>query len=214
MISNIKNKKKNSRLHFESQTKNKPLKCKRSQQETVGFVIIVLMVMIIGVIFLGIWIRASKSGGVAVESAELSNFLSASMSYTTECYKDSAVDYKKISEMIKFCDTNQAITCPNGTTTACSYLSSTYDSMLKRLRPAGILAYYKLSIYFEPEKVEAGESEVEDTTTPTKSRNIVEVKSGNSADCGVRRAGKSPIDAEGGNYIVKLETCEKKVDLS
>ncbi len=180
-------------------------KIKKNQQETVGFVIIILLVLIVGVIFLGIWLRASKSGGVFTESAELSNFISASMSYTTECYKDTESDRKSVGDLISYCDSKQEISCPNGAG-VCDYLNNTYTEMLKTFKPAGVLSYSKLSVYFK-ETAESDSSE--ENTGAGAQRQILTINSGSLADCAVKRAGRGAINAGEGDYIVELETCDK-----
>lgn len=181
-------------------------KIKKNQQETVGFVIIILLVLIVGVIFLGIWLRASKSGGVFTESAELSNFISASLSYTTECYKDSESDRKSVGDLIGYCDSKQEISCPNGVS-VCDYLNNTYTEMLKTFKPAGVLSYSKLSVYFE-ETVESDSDSSEENADTGVKRPILAISSGSLADCAIKRAGRGNINAGDGDYIVELETCE------
>ena len=60
---------------------------KKGQQEMVGFIVIVLIIVIAGVIFLGIYLRGDKK--INTLDAEISNFLIASSRYTSDCYKGS-----------------------------------------------------------------------------------------------------------------------------
>ena len=77
----------------------------RSQQETIGFIVIVLMVIIVGIIFLGISLRKGTREVVAVD-AELANFLSASSSYVTDCAKDYEPNYGKLGDVVEDCYNN------------------------------------------------------------------------------------------------------------
>lgn len=186
---------------------NQMITLKKAQQETIGFVIIIMIIMIIGTIFLGIWLRANKQSGIYTESKEVADFLGASLSQTTECYKDSESDLKYLGELIRYCDENQEITCPNEEN-ACDYINKTYTLMLQRFKPAGILGYYKLQIYYKPYT----ENNTE-TSEDTSNRAILEIRYGNIADCSVKIAGNTPIDSGNGDYIVNLETCESKTEV-
>lgn len=179
------------------------LECKRSQQEAVGFVIIIMIVLIIGVIFLGISLR-NKDKSVSYEDAEISNFLVASSSYTTDCYKDNEPFYRTLGDLTKDCylrDFKQ-IVCPNGKN-ACDVLNSTYSEMMNYFAPAGKLVYYKLSFYQE-KLVESDDplAEMEKQKSP-----FMDIALGNSNKCGTKRAGRTQISADEGNVITELEIC-------
>ena len=62
------------------QKRKKKEKEKKAQEEMVGFVLIIVLVMIIAVIFLGFSVRKTPK---LQESAEIRNFLGASLLYTT-----------------------------------------------------------------------------------------------------------------------------------
>ncbi len=74
---------------------------KRSQHEIVGFVIIVLIVSIIGVIFLSI--AFSKSSVSEQHSAEISHLLGASMYVTSSCAINYVPQYRDMQDLIKEC---------------------------------------------------------------------------------------------------------------
>jgi len=183
------------------------MKAKKNQQETIGFVIIIVLVMIIGTIFLGIWLRSSKNSGVYTESKEIDDFLSASLSQTTDCYKDGPSDFKHLGELIGYCNSGTEISCPNNEKT-CDYLNRTYSEMLQKLKPAGVLGYYKLFIYYKP--YEENESPKETEIPESSYKSIIEIVYGSLAECTVRLAGNQLLNAENGDFIVNLETCEAK----
>jgi len=173
---------------------------KNAQSEAVGFVIIILLVVIVSVIFLGIYLRKSK--GVVIEDAEIANFLSASQDYTTECYKDSEPFYRDLGDLIKDCyQQNTAITCPQDKN-PCEVLNTTYSEMLSKFMPAGTLAYYRMVFYYQA-KAEKEEEEIE----KEKIKFGPEIIFGDVKTCVTRKAGRSSISITGGNIIIELEIC-------
>ena len=193
------NKKSNSRGYFE-RSFMRQLKSSSSQQEAVGFVIIVLIVLILGVIFLGISLR-NKDKGISYEDAELSNFLTASSSFTTECYQDSEPFYRTLGDLTKDCYLKREIICPSQRT-ACEILNETYSKMMLSYAPAGKLAYYQLKFYHE--------ILVENTEDFERERKISEfmsISSGNSNQCGAKRGGRVSVSTEEGNVVTELEVC-------
>ena len=80
-------------------------KNKCGQHEIVGFVLIILIVTIIGVVFLGFSINRGEVS--KQESVELSNLLEASMYYTTDCAVSFIPQYKDMQDLIKSCYKNE-----------------------------------------------------------------------------------------------------------
>ena len=80
---------------------NRMIKNKKAQHEILGFVLIVLIVSIIGVIFLSISIAKGK--GQKQNSVEISNFLESAMYYTTDCAISSFPKYQELQDLIKKC---------------------------------------------------------------------------------------------------------------
>ena len=74
---------------------------KKSQQEIIGFVLIIVIVSIIGVIFLSLSIGREQPSGQT--SIEISNLLEASMYYTTDCVVGFIPQYKSGQELVKSC---------------------------------------------------------------------------------------------------------------
>jgi len=166
-------------------------KNKKAQSETVGFVFIVVIIVVIGIIFLGIYLR-NKNAGVITIDADISNFISSSLSYTTDCYKDRDSDYQTIGDLVKYCYSKTgSITCPDGKD-ACFIINETYTEMLKTLKPAGTLSYYKMTFTYNDSVNE---------------RSFEEISSGNPKLCASKRAGDSFINTGIGNIRVLLEVC-------
>jgi len=74
------------------------MKSRRAQHETAGFVLIVVVVTIIGLIFLTF---LAMSRHEVPKSAEVSHLLQASMYYTTDCMVIG--EYKNLEELIESC---------------------------------------------------------------------------------------------------------------
>jgi hypothetical protein len=168
-----------------------------SQQETIGFIIIILMVMIVGVIFLGLSLRKGNYEVVAVD-AEIANFLSASAAYKTDCALDYEPNYRTLGEVAVDCYNNNRA-CLNEKN-SCEVLNSSYKDILKNFRPGGKpTSYYKLSFYYQ---VNISES----LGDARRFGDIIE--KGNSSLCVSRRAGKNDISLGGqGNIVELLEVC-------
>jgi len=85
---------------------------KRGQQEILGFVLIVLLVTIMGVVFLSFSI--GKSRPTKQTSAEISNLLEASMYHTTKCAVNYVPQYREVQDLIKECYNHPEQMCLNG----------------------------------------------------------------------------------------------------
>jgi len=78
---------------------------KKAQHEIVGFVLIVLIVSVIGVIFLSITLGSPEAGRQS--SVEISNLLEASMYYTTDCAINYIPQYRDMQDLVKECYNDQ-----------------------------------------------------------------------------------------------------------
>jgi len=166
----------------------------------VGFIIIILMVMIIGVIFLGISLRKSVQGsGVEATDAEISNFMSASLGYVTDCAKDYEPNYRTIEDVIDDCYAKRS--CADGRKT-CDVLNKTYSEILPNFKPAGsqISAYRMNFYYLQNASADVGESE----------RLDMGFYSGNMDTCQSRKAGMTSISIGEGYIAEVLEVCLKE----
>ena len=104
-------------------------KDKRAQQEILGFVLIVLLVTIIGVVFLSFSI--GKSRPTKQTSAEISNFLEASMYHTTGCAVNYIPQYREVQDLIKECYKNPEQKCLNGFG-VCTELETTLKTLIDK----------------------------------------------------------------------------------
>ena len=100
------------------------IKNKRSQEEMVGFVLIVVLVTIIALVFLAISIRKPQE---SVESSEISSFAQVMMKYSTSCYSSVERMYD-IKDLIKACSNREK--CLDGNE-SCAVLNNTLGEILK-----------------------------------------------------------------------------------
>ncbi|MEM3074476.1 MAG: hypothetical protein QW727_00850 [Candidatus Pacearchaeota archaeon] len=100
------------------------LKTKKSQEEIVGFVLIVVLIAIIGVIFLGISLR--KDSGKVNESQKIASLITSISHLTTQCQINS--NFQDVSDLINGC-ANRRI-CDDSKPT-CEVLKTTLDEVMK-----------------------------------------------------------------------------------
>jgi hypothetical protein len=100
-------------------------KKKKAQNEIVGFVLIIIIVSVIGVIFLSFMIGRGEP--ITQESVQISNLLSASMYYTTDCAINYIPNYENGQDLIKSCWNNKI--CLDDRM-ACDVLNSTMKKII------------------------------------------------------------------------------------
>ena len=86
---------------------------KRSQEEIVGFALIIIIVSVILLIFLGFTLN--KQPKEELRSDEVESFLNVVLSYTTECMDERNFGFLSIRELIKDC--SQGLSCYDGKNT-------------------------------------------------------------------------------------------------
>lgn len=111
---------------------------KKSQQEMAGFVLIVVIVMIAGLVLFIISVKKDKT---ETQSTDLDNFLSSIMSYTTDCVPTITPNYYNVGKLISGCYESE--TCKNLNKDMCDYLNETLNKILDDFVKTGadILAY-------------------------------------------------------------------------
>ena len=94
------------------------MKNKTGQQEMVGFVLIVILVVVGLMVFLVISIRGSDED---VKTVEVENMLNALMKQTTDCAVVYEPDYDNFEDLFKSC--HQGKQCSNLGKSSCDYLN-------------------------------------------------------------------------------------------
>ena len=169
---------------------------KKAQQEIIGFVIIIVIVAVVGVIFLGISLRRGMRDDSSVQDAEIANFLSTSAKYTTDCVLKEGF-YAELEDITDACYNSKICT---DNREACDILASTYEDMTRIVWPAGEdrpIKYTKLLVYYQESADEPG----------ARSYIIDAIEHGNQELCSSRRSGKHQQYKHPGNIVVELEIC-------
>jgi len=166
---------------------------KRSQSEIVGFAVIIVIVSVIGLIFLGFSI--GRGDETKKTSAEISDFLQASMYHTTNCTTSYIPDYKSIQDLIKSCYRNE--NCINLDKMACNALKEDYSKIVKESFQVSETAKnkaYKLNVYYEDLEIEGKEY-------------IMNFTEGKFNNCSREAGASQEIFMDNGNLNVELGIC-------
>jgi hypothetical protein len=122
---------------------------KKAQHETLGFILIIIMVMVAGLILLGLSLTKPAKIG---QSSKVSHFLESSMHHTSSCQGASSLtDFEDVQELIKSCYKNQI--CVNNGNNSCFVLNNTLKTLLATLQTdeSAAMKGYELSIYYSPD---------------------------------------------------------------
>jgi len=118
---------------------------KNAQQEMVGFVLIVAIVLIALMVFLVISIRNKTE---FKQSDDVVNFVNVLMMHTTECAIVYEPDYDNVKDLIKSCYNNQK--CKNLNKMACDYLNESLSQIMgKVMETDASVSAYELDIAYE-----------------------------------------------------------------
>jgi len=169
---------------------------KKAQQEIVGFVIIVVLVAVVGMIFLGIYLKPQVTMGTA--DAEINNLLISVSSYTTDCYKDSEPNYRTIEDLILDC--YQYRKCQN--MSSCEALNQTFSALLSKVWLAGdtsAIKFYEVKAYYQGNISDAG----------TKKPAFFTLSSGNRTGCLTTKAGQriNSLENPEESVVTELRVC-------
>ena len=168
----------------------------KAQNEIVGFVLIIIIVSVIGVIFLSLMIGRGEP--IRQESVQISNLLSASMYYTSDCAINYIPNYKDGQDLIKSCWNNEK--CLDDTM-ACEALNSTMKKLISESLDVSSNKpnkAFKLTIYYKDL-----EKELPDEI-------ILETQEGDYNNCSSEIGGSHSIPISGitpGLINVELEVC-------
>jgi hypothetical protein len=158
-----------------------------------GFAVIMILVSIIGLIFLSFFIGRGEP--VMKTSAEISDFLQASMYSTTNCTTTYIPQYKNIQDLIKSCYRNE--NCVNIDEKACDVLKNEYDSIIKNAFQVSDVSKnkaYTLEVYYEDLTIEGREW-------------VTNFTDGNFENCSSEAGASHAIFMNNGNINVELNIC-------
>lgn len=172
---------------------------KKAQQEMVGFVLIVILVSIIGVIFLSLFLNQKQT----YNDGEVSSLLQSAMYYTSNCYSSNN-EPKQIEDLIQNCYTNENRKCSDGRK-VCDALEITIKKALdESLKPGEEYKNkaYNLSIYYRA---------VGDNNSPIK--NILFLNNGKFNNCSIVKGASHSVmvsSSFGGFISVDLIVCKNQ----
>jgi len=165
---------------------------KKAQHEIVGFVLIIIIVMIVGLIFLGFSIGRGKS--VSKTSVEISDFLQSSLYYTTVCTDGDVPNYKDLQGLIKSCYKGES--CFGGEDT-CEVLNETMGKLIRESFQVSEVSKnkaYKLNIYYKDLNIKGDEE-------------ILKIEEGVFENCGSKAGASQAIFMNYGNINIELDFC-------
>jgi len=121
------------------------MKNKYGQQEIVGFVLIVVLVVVGLMVFLIVSLRDSA---VDDDSVMVKNVLDAVMKHTTECAIVYEPDYDNFEDLFKSCYSGDK--CKNLDKMACDYLNESLSDVLSDLMASDAsVGFYELSFFVD-----------------------------------------------------------------
>jgi hypothetical protein len=173
------------------------MKNKQGQQEIAGFVIIIIIVCVIGLIFLSLSIGRMKSPKES--SIEISNLIEASMLHTTDCAISFVPQYQSIQELIVKTYDDGSQKCMNEKT-----VKEELQASLKKLFDSGLAIGensvnkgYNSEIYYQDLKID-------------NPRNVLaNFSGGNFANCSSIITGDDIIPSgDYGTLSLELEVCK------
>jgi hypothetical protein len=172
------------------------MKQKKAQNEIVGFVLIIIIVSVMGLIFLSFMIGRGEP--IAQDSVKISNLLSASIYYTSDCAINYIPNYKDGQDLIKSCWNNERCLDER---MACEALNSTMKSLIGEsldVNPQVSNKAYELIIYYK------------DLAGELPQDVILELNEGNYSRCGSEIGGSHSIAIGGmtpGLINIELSVC-------
>jgi hypothetical protein len=166
---------------------------KKSQQEIAGFVIIVVLVSVIGLVLFSLTIGRGETK--INNNAEISHLLDASMYYTTDCAINFMPQYENMEELIKSCFNKER--CLNEKD-SCEVLKENFEKITERslvINQDSPNKAYKLNIYYR----------VLNSTIPDLE--ILKTEKGEFKNCSSKTGSSRSISSGEGNIEIELEVC-------
>ncbi|MBU0959677.1 MAG: hypothetical protein KKB31_07050 [Nanoarchaeota archaeon] len=162
----------------------------RGQQEIVGFVLIVVLVVVGLMVFMIISLRESPE---EVNSVEVDNLIGAMMKYTTECAITFEPEYDSMEDLFKSC--YQEKQCSNLGKDSCEYLDEKLREIMDALvkSEASISAYQVDFVERDSEGLEMGK---------------LQIIEGN-CDNGLISSAQQTISAGQEKLVVRIKLCKE-----
>ena len=171
---------------------------KLGQQEMVGFVLIVVLVVVALMVFLVISVR---KGPDEKQSVEVGNMLEVVLDYTTGCAIVFEPDYDTIEDLVKSCYNNKR--CDNVGEMACDYLDETLVNIMEDLmKTESAVNAFQFDVFHRDDE-DSGESGGEEDSD----EEILKIEGGNCT--GVVQGASVPLNVDSGDLVVRLRICKE-----
>lgn len=165
---------------------------KKAQQEIVGFVLIVILVVVALMIFL---IISLSKPSIAVESKTAESLLSSLMSYTTYCVV-SEPHRENMRELIESCYSREQ--CANLNKLSCDYLNETLPLILNSLAESdATIVSLKINAVWQKDE-------------NSRKEDIAPFPFGPKCTSGAQKGEETPIYIDSGMIKVDIEICTEK----
>jgi hypothetical protein len=170
---------------------------RKAQQEIIGFVVIMLIIVIAGVLFLRFYLKSGSQ--VLNDDAEIKNFLESSAKYTSNCYIASESKFKTLEELITDCYSNKICSDRRN---SCEVVNETYSEMLNQLWSTGKdskIGYSGLSFYIS--------QNISDEDSKIPITGLGPLISGNSSYCAMKKTGRDIISNGDQEVVIEFTIC-------
>lgn len=159
---------------------------KNGQQEMVGFVLIVVLVVVAMMVFL---ILSLKTSSEPEDSLEVQNLITSLMRHTTDCAISYEPEYDDFEDLFKSCYKDQQ--CSNLKKDACDYLEESLKDFMFNIMEGESIDYYEV-IFFQKDDGE--------------DNSIINIDEGNCSNGKISAAQKT-LDYRGESLVVRIRTC-------
>lgn len=178
---------------------------KKGQQEIVGFVLIVVLVMVGMMIFLIISVRDSV--GDESDSGAISNMLDAILRTTSECAIVYEPDYDSYADLLKSC--YQGKSCSNLDVSACDYLSTGFGEIVAELaRSEGNMGGYEVDFFVPARSSISSNADVPSENPQGASRGGEGLLQWSGGNCSAFSAGaQKTIVSRSTSLVVRMRIC-------
>ena len=174
---------------------------KKGQHEIVGFILIVVIVVVIGLFLLVFYLRQEP---VERQSSDIQNFLQSSMRYTTSCAINYAPEYSSIEDLIKSCYKNENQECVDERK-VCEAVNETLSELVPeslQVDPEGKINAYSMFIYYE----DISEADEENgSKEEIQKQEILRLSEGNCT--GSKTGAEHLIAYHPGSIVASIEIC-------
>lgn len=161
----------------------------KAQQEMVGFVLIIAIVIIGLMVFL---IIVSKGGGEAIKSLEVDNMLSSILKKSTQCAINFVPQFDNIEDLFRHCYQNKK--CANIEKNSCVFLNDTLKDVLEQVTASeATIKAYQLDF---SERTDEGE------------KSILRILGGKCTNATILASQRNIISGTN-NLIVRLTLCKE-----